>query len=241
MISLLDALLVPHAVFFGHDWGGTLVWNLAQMYPQRVSHVAAVCTPFFPQPETDPFPRMLAKPGRFDYQVWFQFDAAQWELQEDPRRSVRCMLRTHDEERWPSQPPTKQRGMLKHYPADLGRSRLLTDEEEDFYTAQFRRSGFRGPMGWYRNVSENWAWMRPSRGRKVLQESLMVTAAHDRVLTASMAKRLMPQHVPNCRFENVDGAGHWVLQERPDEVNKLLVSFLRGIKPAQHIRGGAKL
>lgn len=28
----------------------------------------------------------------------------------------------------------------------------------------------------------------------------------------------------------IDGAGHWLQQERPDEVNKVLLEFLEGLR-----------
>eukprot|EP01062_Namystynia_karyoxenos_P031043 TRINITY_DN23059_c0_g1_i1.p2 TRINITY_DN23059_c0_g1~~TRINITY_DN23059_c0_g1_i1.p2 ORF type:complete len:358 (+),score=95.42 TRINITY_DN23059_c0_g1_i1:75-1076(+) len=238
MVALLDALLVPHAVFIGHDWGGTLVWNMAIMYPQRVSHVAAVCTPFLPQPAKDPWPKMKQNPGRFDYQVWFQCDEAQTELEADAQRSVRAFLRAFDDEPAflkSASPPTKQRGIMVHLPRTVSPSRMLTADEEAHYVGQFRRSGFFGPLSWYRNVSANWKWVRGAAQPKVLQESMMITAAHDRILTPTMARKYMPPHVLNCRYENVDAAGHWVLQERPEEVNAHLRSWLLGLKPPAHI------
>jgi len=241
MVALLDALLLPHAVFIGHDWGGTLVWNLAQQYPSRVSHVGAVCTPFFPQPAEDPWPKMLKSPGRFDYQVWFQTRDSQTELDADPGRTVRCMIRAWDDSRegvdatLEEQPPTVRKGLINVFPAEVG-SKLLTPEEQRVYAGQFERCGFFGPLSWYRNVSRNWDWMKPTKGNKVVQHCLMITAEHDLVLTASMAKKYMPPHVPHCQYEHVRDAGHWVLQEQPEEINRLVVGWLANLPVASHVQ-----
>jgi soluble epoxide hydrolase/lipid-phosphate phosphatase len=56
MAALLDVLGLKSAVFLGHDWGGTLVWNMAMQYPDRVSAVGSVCTPPYPvNPKKNPW------------------------------------------------------------------------------------------------------------------------------------------------------------------------------------------
>ena len=94
MVALLDALCIPRVILLGHDWGGTLVWNMAMQYPDRIIAVAAVCTPFFPvNPTKNPWIGMQSKPGRFDYQMWFQTDSAEAELDADPYYTMKCAIR----------------------------------------------------------------------------------------------------------------------------------------------------
>ena len=55
MLDLLDALGVEKAVWVGHDWGGPVVWSLAQHHPERCHGVAGLCVPYMPDgfaPET---------------------------------------------------------------------------------------------------------------------------------------------------------------------------------------------
>jgi soluble epoxide hydrolase/lipid-phosphate phosphatase len=71
-LALLDALGVKRAIFLGHDWGGTLVWNMCLHHRHRCSAVGAICTPFFANnPTKNPWVDMRKpeKVGRFDYQV----------------------------------------------------------------------------------------------------------------------------------------------------------------------------
>ncbi|KAK2093884.1 Bifunctional epoxide hydrolase 2 [Saguinus oedipus] len=44
---------------------------------------------------------------------------------------------------------------------------MVTEEEIQFYVQQFKKSGFRGPLNWYRNIERNWKWACKSLGRKV--------------------------------------------------------------------------
>ena len=39
---------IPQIILGGHDWGGAVVYRVAQFYPELVSHVFSVATPFFP-------------------------------------------------------------------------------------------------------------------------------------------------------------------------------------------------
>ena len=111
---------------------------------------------------------------------------------------------------------------------------MLDEHELRIYGRQFSRTGFVGALSWYRNVEENWKWDRQlkessvgSRRVEVTCPCLMLSAEGDEVLKPSMVKSLrMEDAVPRLRHETIAGAGHWVLQEKPDSVNKVLTSFL---------------
>jgi hypothetical protein len=51
----------------------------------------------------------------------------------------------------------------------------LTEADLDFYTEEFKRTGFRGGLNWYRNIDTNWKLMMPIlSGAKIRQPSLFV-------------------------------------------------------------------
>jgi len=39
----------------------------------------------------------------------------------------------------------------------------------------------------------------------------------------------MPALIPGIRMEHLERCGHWTQQERPEEVNRLLLDFLAGL------------
>lgn len=57
----------------GHDWGGAVVWRIAQWYPNLVSHVFSVCTPYFSVHDQYVSTESLVKRGvpQFGYQLQF--------------------------------------------------------------------------------------------------------------------------------------------------------------------------
>ena len=109
----------------------------------------------------------------------------------------------------------------------------LTDEDVDFYAAEFARTGFRGGLNWYRNIDRNWELMAPFAGLPVTVPALYVAGDRDLVVRFRGAPELianLTKFVPNLRKTiMLPGCGHWTQQERPAEVNAALLEFLRGL------------
>jgi len=155
--ALLDELLIDKVLLVGHDWGGSCVWNFALHFPVRTLGVISLCTPFYPNnPSKNPWIMNLSKPGRFDYQIYFQTDAAEQELDQDAEHSIKCLIRsmslkdtenTGDFMKLPWR-PTQDGGALAHFPHEIQKSDMLTDSDLKYYAWQFKQSGFIGPVGW---------------------------------------------------------------------------------------------
>jgi pimeloyl-ACP methyl ester carboxylesterase len=216
LVGLLDALDEERAVFIGHDWGAATVWQLALSHPERVRAVAGLSVPFAARAAVAPVAILRSRMGDDFYMVWFQqqgpADAA---LARNVRRTV---IREGDwTEEW-------ARGE-----ADQPVPAWLTPGELAVYVEAFERTGFSGGLNYYRNIDRNWRITAPVDGRRVDQPSLFLTGSED------IVRRFMPagdlrRWLPDLRGDVVvEGAGHWVNQERPDEVNDALLSFLAGL------------
>ena len=46
LVGILDALGEETAILVGHDWGAIIVWNMAMIHRERVSHVINLSVPF---------------------------------------------------------------------------------------------------------------------------------------------------------------------------------------------------
>jgi pimeloyl-ACP methyl ester carboxylesterase len=75
--------------------------------------------------------------------------------------------------------------------------------------------------------------MAPWRGQPIRQPSLFIAGANDGVMhfPASKAQiEAFPKTLPGCRGVHVvEGAGHWIQQEKAAEVSALVVAFLAGL------------
>lgn len=227
MVSFLDKLGIPQAVFIGHDWAGVLVWSMALFYPERVRAVASLNTPFMPpNPEVPPMEVIKSIPV-FNYQLYFQEPGvAEAELEKNMSRTFKSFFRASDELGSLSvHKATELGGILVNAPENPSLSRITTEEEIEFYVQQFKKSGFRGPLNWYRNVERNWKWSCKGLGRKILVPALMVTAEKDIVLRPQMSKN-MENWIPYLKRGHIEDCGHWTQIEKPAEVNQILIKWL---------------
>ncbi|HYM53978.1 MAG TPA: alpha/beta hydrolase [Solirubrobacteraceae bacterium] len=214
LCGLLDALGEEAAIFVGHDWGASLVWQLAVLHPGRVRAVAGLSVPFVPRAPAPPLPIMRRHLGEDFYIVWFQEPGV---ADEALGRDVRRTLTTSRQ--WTAQWAEKD-------PSPPRRPQWLSEQELDVYVESFERTGFTGGLNWYRNIDRNWELTAPVAEGRVEQPALFLTGELDPV------RRFMPAEamrgwVTDLRDEIVvPGAGHWVQQQAPDAVNAALLGFL---------------
>jgi pimeloyl-ACP methyl ester carboxylesterase len=102
---------------------------------------------------------------------------------------------------------------------------FMTEDDAEFYISEFERTGFRGGLNWYRNIDRNWELTRQYDDRKLELPALFMAGTRDSTMKW-MSPDAMKERVTDLRVELVEGAGHWLQQERPDQVNRALLSFL---------------
>ncbi|GAB4329681.1 MAG: alpha/beta hydrolase [Dehalococcoidia bacterium] len=226
--GLLDALGIERAVIAGHDWGGALIWQFALRYPERTERVIGLNTPYNPPGPVPPTQALRERFGGDDkyYVLYFQEPGrAEAELEADVRSNLAKMMHRFDraEDLW-TFATVGGDGSGVFTRIEPGGS-LLTGEELDVYTGAFTRTGFTGGLNWYRAIDLSWEEMRTLPSHTITVPCLMITAEHDLILRPEMAEP-MRQWVPGIRIEMIPRCSHWTQQERPAEVNALLLDFL---------------
>jgi len=231
LVGLLDHLGVEKAIFCGHDWGGFVAWQAPLMHRERVAGVIGLNTPFLPRPPMDPIALMRLRYGPDMYIVWFQTPGdADAVLAADVDKTMRFFMRK------PAALQAAAQGseagsnfafkeLLQQWdPSDEG-NQLLTAEELAAFVETFKRTGFTGGINWYRNFTRNWERSEGQPGRLDGLPCLMITAEQDAVLTPAMAEG-MPGLVGDLEMHMIEGSGHWTQQEKPDEVNRVILDWL---------------
>lgn len=234
MARLLDELEIEKAIFVGHDWGGFVAWGMPILHPDRTAGVIGVNTPYLargPMPPTQ-IMRMLAgdDPEKI-YILWFQEPGvAESVLDQEPALVFdRLMGKTSPPEEWAAHMAESGGDMnpfrrLSELPKP--EESLLSQEELDFYTQSFTKTGFRGGVSWYRNLDRNWE-RHPAIGtEKVTHPALMVTAEWDMALRPEMAAD-MPSRCEDLEMAMIKECGHWTQQEKPDEFNRIMIDWLK--------------
>jgi pimeloyl-ACP methyl ester carboxylesterase len=243
MAGLLDHLGADKSIFCGHDWGGIVVWQAPLRHRERVAGVIGLNTPFMPRAPADPIEIMRRRFGEDMYIVHFQRPGeADAVLDRDVAKAMNFFLRRPlpgtppaagglsgdpqgDGERLEGQSAFALVKMLEAYdPAFDPRPTFLTDGEMAVFVDTFRRTGFTGGINWYRNFTRNW---QDSAGitERVNVPSLMVMAEKDAVLPPSAADG-MEAFVPDLEKALIEDSGHWTQQEKPAEVNRVIIDWL---------------
>ena len=235
IIGLIPALGYETAVVFGHDWGAPTAWSCALNHPDKVSAVGALSVPFRPRGDSPPLATLKAIfKDRFFYQLYFQEPGkAETELEKDPALTIRKFYHMASGE--------MNTSLLSEKPADADllsdlpdpRTEMgpwISEEDVSFYANEFRQSGFRGPLSYYRNMDLTWELTKDSP-RQISQPALFVAGERDGViLMAADALKELDKHVTDLRVNKlIPKIGHWTQQEAPDEVNQAVIQFLEEI------------
>ncbi len=227
--GLLDSLDLPSATFIGHDWGALLLWHMSLVCPERIDRQVILNIPYYPPPPADPLLRMREKLGKNFYIVNFQdSDEADRAFAADPAHFFDMMMRKGQitRKQYDQLPPDRK---IVNLLATMARKKsggepLLTDEERDYFANAYAKSGFTGPINWYRHWSKNWASLE-GVDPTVRVPTLFIGAAND-VMIAPAHIEAMKRHVTELEVHVLEDCGHWTQQEKPDEVNELIVGWL---------------
>lgn len=227
--SLLDALSIERAIFCGHDWGGALVWAMAQRHPGRVAGVIGLCTPVLPRPPAPPLGIIEKRFGEKHYFVQFQEQGVPEKLFEsDPDRFFRLMFqKPPPRERWAALVPRVYDlpGRFKNAPPPSDDDVIIPLADIQVYAAAYKKSGFHGGINIYRNIDRNWEDMK-GRDETVYAPSLWIGAELDLFLPPESAEK-MSNIVSDLEKHVIEDCGHWMMWEKPDEANALIIDWLK--------------
>lgn len=238
VLGLIDHFGERKAVLIGHDWGAPIVWNTTALHPERVRAVAALAVPYAPRGKissTELWRRLYA--GRFFYQLYFQEPGrAEAELEADIRTALRKIYYAGSGDApkgiFPRDKPADAR-MLDTLPDPQALPAWLSEQDLDYYVAQFAHSGFRGGLNRYRNQDRDWEHLTALSGARITVPACFIAGSRDKVLRFVPDVDLvenMKRWTDDLRIcELIEGAGHWVQQERPADVNALLLRFLASL------------
>jgi pimeloyl-ACP methyl ester carboxylesterase len=233
MVGLVQALGENSAVIIGHDWGAPVAWHAALFRPDIFTAVAGLSVP-------PPFrgrgrPLETLRQNGIDNFYWQYFQTpgrAETEFERDVALTLRTLLGRGFSDPAASLFIAEGRGFLGEARADRPLPDWLGEADLGVFTEAYRASGFRGGLNWYRNIDRNWDLTAPWQDSRIRQPSLFIAGAQDAVITGlNGAKRIseLERVLPNLRQKLIiEGAGHWIQQERPGEVNAALIDFIRG-------------
>jgi pimeloyl-ACP methyl ester carboxylesterase len=235
IVGLIPALGYDTAIVIGHDWGAPTAWSCAAHYPEKVSAVGALSVPYSPRPDYPPLDvlKEIFK-DQFFYQLYFQEPGvAEAEFERDITTALRKFLHMasgeFDLRDIPAKGPNDDMFTGLPNPAELGP--WIDQQDLDFYVEEFSRSGFRGPLNYYRNHNLTWE-LSKDLPVEIKQPAMFAAGEKDGVIImAADALKNMPKHVTDLRInELIPNIGHWTQQEDPKAVNDIIIRFLKLVR-----------
>ena len=198
IVALIHAFGAERAHVVGHDWGGGVAWTLATAHPEAVDRLVVL---------NCPHPAIMQKALRSNWtqirKSWYIFAfqlpwLPEWSFRRDGGKTLKDSLRRT------AKPDT------------------FTDADLDEYARAFSAPGAAtAAINYYRAAARS-----PLARGKIKAPTLLIWGEDDFALGHRAHARDGWSLRSPPRIEYVPDAGHWVMEERPEVVNRLLLEFL---------------
>ncbi len=244
VVGLMQALGSKSAVLVGQDWGSPVVYNAALMRPDLVRAVLMMCAPPSargPVRPSEAMKRFYTDKGLNFYQSYFAEPQATTEIMRDLRRfllgtfystSGYCPL--DKQWRWVWKSPET---FSETYTVPTTLPSFLSQQALDYYVAEYTRTGIQPANKWYVAIDKSWENTSFLDGAVVRQPALYVGGERDPstrnllgIDRQGPALRSLKTNFRDMRdIIMMPGVGHTPPEERPDEVNAIVLKFLKDI------------
>lgn len=184
----------------GHDWGGLIAWSFAAAHPELLDRLVILNAP-----HPGIFRRRVRRPPQL-FRSWY---AGFFQLPFLPELALRAVGFA------------AIRALFRRTPA---RRNAFSEADIDGYIAGLRQPGaLTAAVNYYRAALR--PGTRSTQRVTTVAETLVIWGEEDVALTIGLLEGL-ERYAPNVRIERLPGVGHWVQNEAPEEVNRLLIEFL---------------
>lgn len=202
--GLIQGLGYDKAAIVGHDWGGALAWAFAIRYPRMTERLIVL---------NAPHPGAFARELRTLSQLrksWYMFVfqlpwLPEWALLRNHANAIGSMLRG----------------------SAVQKDAFTRDITAKYQAAMSKPGAMTAALNYYRQLFRTFPWQRPNEQVHVSAPTLLIWGEHDIALGIELTHGL-DQWVDNLQIEYISDSGHWVQQEQPEKVTRLMVDFLSG-------------
>ena len=229
IVGVIDFFEEDQAILIGHDWGGPIVWYTSLLNENRISAVAGLSVPYFPQREVSPLDAFeVIYKDKFFYQLYFQKEGvAESEFEPDLRKYLESTYFSID-----------ARGMKKQFENPLNamnkgpNAKYLDDvvefesypdwinkDEMNYLINEFENSGMRGPLNRYRAQKIDFEELKDFRDKKLKQPAALMVGSLDPVNffigdgykdTEHLKEVFEPVYENLIKTELINDVGHWL-------------------------------
>jgi epoxide hydrolase 4 len=208
VIGLIHQAGEEKAAIAGHDWGGVIAWHLAMHHPQTVEKLIILNAP-----HPAAYWREMRSWGqrlKSWYVLFFQAPA----LPEQVLGAGDYDLISR---------------LLRRQP--VHREAFTPEDVRRYKQALARPGALTAALNYYRALRHP-ASRTPHDGAPINVPTLLLWGERDAYLSLRLTENLNAW-VPNLRVVRISDASHWVQNDTPERVNRLMIDFLRGIPVPQ--------
>ena len=243
VVGLINALGGKPAVLVGQDWGSPVAYHTALMRPDLVRGVIMMCSPPDARAPVRPSEALqgLEAKGIAFYQGYLATREAAVEIMRDLRRFLLGVFYSTsgscpDEDQWRWAWKASE-SFSDTYTVPESLPPHLSEQALDFYVGEFTRTGIQPANNWYAALDKGWESTSFLDGATVRQPAVFVVGDRDPSTKPQFgidrqghALASLKTNFPNLRdVITMPGVGHMPPEERPDEINSIVLEFLEAI------------
>ncbi len=239
IIDIISFLNKGTAILIGHDWGAPICWTTAAYFKEKISGVIGLSVPFTRRGKISSTKlwNKLYK-NIFFYQNYFQkIDIPEKELEKDILMSLKKIYYWCSAEGYFDKIKTSKdlkSGLLDNIPDPGDRLKWLVNINLKSMVEDFEESGFKGTLNRYRAQEIDWIELKELDEMLITPPSLFIGGEFDPVRSFIRnydAYKNAGKYCSNYKGTFIiKNSGHWVQQEKPTEVNKIIKEFLMQYK-----------
>jgi pimeloyl-ACP methyl ester carboxylesterase len=201
VLAIADTMEMPTFDLVGHDWGGMVAWVVASRHADRVRSLTVVSTP---HPEA----LRAALSGRDRDQVERSAYLALFQRPEDPERLLLGDDGTGS-------------GLRRMFES----TGLDPSYAEEYVAPLIQPGALTAALNWYRAMDRaDVEGLAP-----VIVPTRYVWSTGDLALGRVAAESTAEWVAGRYRFDVLDGVSHWIPEEAPEDLNRLLLEHLSSV------------
>jgi len=217
VIALIEALGDERAVVIGHDWGAIAATGAAILAPERMSKVVSLTIPHL----AVAFNHLLSDWPQMK-RSWYCWYFTLRGIYETSVTADDCAFVENLWRDWsPSHTIDRE---------DMARIRAMLSREETFEAAM---SYYRQLLDGTQQADDLLDAQLAVQGDPITIPAMFMSGVEDGCMGAYFLGESADHCTAECRVEVLDGCGHFLQLERPDEVNRLILDFIGAAVPAQ--------
>ncbi|XP_019158555.1 PREDICTED: bifunctional epoxide hydrolase 2-like [Ipomoea nil] len=231
LVALVQSLGVDKVFLVAHDWGAIIGWYFCMFRPDLVKAFVDISVPFRPRhPTMKPVEAMRAFFGDDYYICRFQEEGRiESDIAIHGSEKVLRKIFTDRKAGPPCLPKENPFGISTDQPKLPS---WLSEQDLKYYASKYDLKGFTGGLNYYRSINLNWELTAAWTGIEVKVPVKFMVGDMDMVYTTPGIKEYVhgggfKKDVPLLEeIVVIEGGGHFLNQERPEEVNHHIHHFI---------------